>query len=98
MNRNITKLWAKSSLASISPQPETATNGTSTPLLTIQSAANGESQSPMKGDRQANGEPKSKRRKGERETKKDIDRSPPREISLVDLGGVDAVIEELNEL
>jgi ribosome biogenesis ATPase len=98
MNRNITKLWAKSSLATTSPQPETPTNGSSTPMLTLQSATNGEDQPLVKADRQPNGEPKSKRRKGERETKKELDRSPPTDISLADLGGVDAVIEELNEL
>jgi ribosome biogenesis ATPase len=98
MNRNITKLWAKSSMATISSQPEIPTNGSSTPLLTTEPAMNGEDQSSVKVERQANGEPKSKRRKGERENKKELDRSPPTDISLADLGGVDAVIEELNEL
>lgn len=98
MNRNITKLWAKSSMATISSQPEISTNGSSTPLLTAELAMNGEDRSLMKIERQANGEPKLKRRKGERENKKGLDRSPPTDISLADLGGVDAVIEELNEL
>jgi ribosome biogenesis ATPase len=98
MNRNITKLWAKSSLGTMSPQRDGPLNGSSTPPLTIQSTMDGEDQSSMKIERQANGEPKSKRRKGERESKKKLDRSPPTDMSLADLGGVDAVIEELNEL
>jgi ribosome biogenesis ATPase len=40
-----------------------------------------------------------KRRKaGENRQPKDIDRSPPTDVLLSDLGGVDSVIEELNEL
>ena len=98
MNRNITKLWAKSSIAPMNPQQDSPLNGSNTPPLIVQSAANGGDRSPMKVERQANGEPKSKRRKGERESRKELDRSPPTDISLADLGGVDAVIEELNEL
>jgi ribosome biogenesis ATPase len=100
MNRSITKLWAKStSTAVLSPRPDTPpTNGTETPQLALQPVENGDIGSPMKPERQANGEPKLKRRKGERESKKEVDRSPPTDISLANLGGVDAVIEELNEL
>jgi ribosome biogenesis ATPase len=51
-----------------------------------------------KMEREASGEPKLKRRKAEREPKKEVDRSPPTDLSLADLGGVDSVIEDLNEL
>ena len=44
--------------------------------------------------RQANGEPLAKRRKPGTE----IDRSPPTHVSLADLGGVDTVIQELEDL
>ncbi|KAI9785770.1 MAG: hypothetical protein M1839_008787 [Geoglossum umbratile] len=56
--------------------------------------------SPKKRDRQHAGEPATKRRKGERDGKgsKDTDRSPPANISLADLGGVDSVIHDLTEL
>ncbi|KAI9643924.1 Ribosome biogenesis ATPase rix7 [Ciborinia camelliae] len=102
MNRNITKLWAKpASSPTMSPINSTpSASGATTPMVSIQSNTNtnGEVESPMKSDRQANGEPKSKRRKAEREVKKDTDRAPPTDISLENLGGVDNVIEELNEL
>jgi ribosome biogenesis ATPase len=52
--------------------------------------------SPAKAERHTNGEPKLKRRKAD--LKKEVDRSPPTEISLENLGGVGNVIEELNEL
>jgi ribosome biogenesis ATPase len=56
--------------------------------------------SSKKRDRQLTGEPTTKRRKGERDVRssKDIDRSPPANISLADLGGVDTVIHDLTEL
>ncbi|KAJ8062343.1 hypothetical protein OCU04_008888 [Sclerotinia nivalis] len=102
MNRNITKNWAKpASLPTMSPMNGTpSVSGIATPITSIQTSANGngEVESPMKPDRQANGEPKSKRRKAEREIRKDADRAPPTDISLENLGGVDNVIEELNEL
>jgi len=44
--------------------------------------------------RQANGEPMAKRRKATSE----IDRAPPTHVSLADLGGVDNVIQELEDL
>lgn len=44
--------------------------------------------------RQANGEPPTKRRKAASE----IDRSPPSHVSLADLGGVDNVIQDLEDL
>ncbi|KAB8290675.1 hypothetical protein EYC80_008316 [Monilinia laxa] len=101
MNRNITKLWVKpASSPTMSPLNGTPSSGTVTPLAPMQPIlnGNGEVESPLKSDRQANGEPKSKRRKAEREVKKDADRAPPTDISLENLGGVDNVIEELNEL
>ncbi|KAF7874156.1 hypothetical protein EAF04_002828 [Stromatinia cepivora] len=102
MNRSITKNWAKpASLPTMSPMNVTpSASGVATPITSIQTNpnGNGEVESPMKSDRQANGEPKSKRRKAEREVRKDADRAPPTDISLENLGGVDNVIEELNEL
>lgn len=95
MNRSITKMWAKPIATSTPESVGTPTNGTTTPNLTIQSTAI-EVESPAKADRLANGEPKLKRRK--QEPKKEVDRSPPTDISLENLGGVDNVIEELNEL
>ncbi|KAA8564984.1 hypothetical protein EYC84_010753 [Monilinia fructicola] len=84
MNRNITKLWAKpASSPTMSPLNGTPSSGTVTPLAPVQPSlnGNGEVESPLKSDRQANGEPKSKRRKAEREVKKDADRAPPTDIS-----------------
>lgn len=99
MNKSITKLWAKP-MSSIMPNSsqEIPPNGSTTAPLSIQSLDDGGAPSPLKPDRQPSGEPKPKRRKGDREGKKDVDRSPPTGVSLADLGGVDSVIEELNEL
>ena len=103
MNKNITRLWAKpmstNMSASITPRDGTPPlSGTSTPTVPIQMMPNGAMESLAEADRQANGEPNKKRRKGEREGRKEVDRSPPSDISLENLGGVDNVIEELNEL
>ncbi|KAL3422447.1 ATPase [Phlyctema vagabunda] len=99
MNKSITRLWAKPTTSNMGSREGTPPlSGSATPGLPIQSVTNGAPESPSKADRQANGEPKLKRRKAERETKKDTDRSPPTGISLENLGGVDSVIEDLNEL
>jgi ribosome biogenesis ATPase len=99
MNKSITKLWAKSQTpVGASPREGSpAPAGSPAVGLPIQTL-NGDSQSPAKAERQPNGEPKLKRRKAERDPKKDMDRSPPTDISLANLGGVEGIIEELNEL
>jgi ribosome biogenesis ATPase len=100
MNKSITKLWAKTSTpGAMTPQQESPTpSGTTTPGTGLPQTINGDMPFLAKPERQANGEPRLKRRKGERETRKEVDRSPPTDISLANLGGVDSVIEELNEL
>jgi ribosome biogenesis ATPase len=101
MNKSITRLWAKPVSANMTSREGTPPlSGTSTPTVPIQLMPNEDRdlESPVKVDRQANGEPNKKRRKGDREGKKEVDRSPPGDISLENLGGVDNVIEELNEL
>ena len=96
MNKSITRMWSKPASASLTPREGTPPlNGMLTPSLAGQAQTEG-TQSPARVERQANGEPKLKRRKGE--LRKDADRSPPTDISLESLGGVDDVIEELNEL
>lgn len=97
MNKSITRMWAKPTSAITTPREDTPpVNGISTPLIAAQ-LPSPETESLAKADRQANGEPRLKRRKGG-EAKKDVDRSPPTDISLENLGGVEHVIEELNEL
>jgi ribosome biogenesis ATPase len=98
MNRSITKLWAQPK-ASLTPntQSDALTTGQTTPSTPTQ-GMDGDATTPGKADRHTNGEPHKKRRKAEREPKKEVDRTPPADISLANLGGVDAVIEELNEL
>ncbi|KFY70051.1 hypothetical protein V499_09504 [Pseudogymnoascus sp. VKM F-103] len=99
MNRSITKLWAQPK-ASLTPNTQSdgaLTTGQTTPSTPTQ-AIDGDATTPGKADRHTNGEPHKKRRKAEREPKKEVDRTPPADISLANLGGVDAVIEELNEL
>lgn len=82
MNRSIVGMWAK---------PSSPANGR-------QIAANGDkdasSEPPKSKKRSATGEPPQKRRKGA----SDVDRSPPTHVSLADLGGVDSVIQELEDL
>lgn len=93
MNKSITKMWAKpASITMISREATPPRSGGLLPSLPLQP----EMDSPAKPERQANGEPSKKRRKGD--GRKDVDRSPPTDISLENLGGVDDVIEELNEL
>lgn len=97
MNKSITKLWAQPNLSTNIPlrQETPPINDLEVSVLSV---SNSNVQPSTKPERQANGEPKLKRRKGEKEAKKEVDRSPPTDISLANLGGVDAVIEELNEL
>ena len=99
MNKSITRMWAKSTSASANMTPREGTpppNGLMTPTLPVQTLPNGGTESPARAERQANGEPKLKRRKAD--SRKEVDRTPPTDISLENLGGVDDVIEELNEL
>ncbi|KAK0107283.1 hypothetical protein ONS95_003983 [Cadophora gregata] len=98
MNKSITRMWAKPSSASMTPMREGTPplNGTLTPSLPIQTLPAVETDSPAKPERQANGEPSKKRRKAD--TRKDVDRSPPTDVSLENLGGVGPVIKELTDL
>ena len=83
MNKSIVGIWAKGS-----PRP----NGIS------QAVTNGEkdvaSEYARSKKRSANGEPLAKKRKSAAE----VNRSPPTHISLADLGGVDPVIQQLEDL
>ncbi|EPE27330.1 P-loop containing nucleoside triphosphate hydrolase [Glarea lozoyensis ATCC 20868] len=99
MNKSITRMWSKPSSASMTPREGTPpVMEVVSSSVTIQDAPNGQTDSPAKADRQPNGEPKMKRRKAERTPAKEVDRTPPTDISLDNLGGVESVIEELNEL
>ncbi|RDL39027.1 p-loop containing nucleoside triphosphate hydrolase [Venustampulla echinocandica] len=96
MNKSITRMWSKPNPATLTPRegtPPVAENNT----VAMQITQTRETDSTVKVDRQANGEPRLKRRKGER-AQKEVDRTPPTDISLENLGGVENVIEELNEL
>lgn len=95
MNKSITRMWSKTSVLN---GKEAIASGTATllqPSVAFEDAGITDSPRP---ERQATGEPKTKRKRGDTEVKKDVDRTPPRNISLEDLGGVESVIEELNEL
>src|SRR6187402_58615 len=97
MNKSITRMWTKPTSANLTSREGTPpVNGALNPSLPIQILPTADTESPAKAERQANGEPSKKRRKAD--GKKDIDRSPPTDITLENLGGVDHVIEELNEL
>ncbi|KAL2073343.1 hypothetical protein VTL71DRAFT_10667 [Oculimacula yallundae] len=98
MNKSITRMWAKSNSTNVTPAREGTppVNGTLTPNLPIQSLPLAEIESPAKPERQANGEPSKKRRKAD--TSKDVDRSPPTDVSLKGLGGVGPVVRQLSRL
>ena len=101
MNKSITRLWTTKPTTPGTMSPvngNSGASGSSTPIVPMPTTTNGEAELTSKLERQANGEPRLKRRKPERDSKKDTDRSPPTDISLESLGGVDNVIEELNEL
>ena len=82
VNKSIVGMWAQNS---------TKTNGAQTP--TIEEQGN-QPIVPASKKRQHNGEPLAKRRKAAAA----IDHSPPTHISLEDLGGVDHVIKQLEDL
>ncbi|KAK3320893.1 P-loop containing nucleoside triphosphate hydrolase protein [Cercophora scortea] len=88
LNKQIAKAWGLKGTPGPGPAPsngdamEGVENGTSTPSA----------------DRAANGEPKAKKRKSERERErapKEVDRSPPVVISIRDIAGVDEPLERL---
>ena len=83
LNKSIVGMWSTAS---------SRLNGTSTPVSADkQPLPEGNT---LSKKRSADGEPAAKRRKGPNT----IDRSPPTHVSLADLGGVDSVIQELEDL
>ncbi|KAL2195816.1 P-loop containing nucleoside triphosphate hydrolase protein [Corynascus similis CBS 632.67] len=98
LNRQIAKSWGFAS------EKPASTGATSTPAETPATtpigppqpeAASGASvmETPAAaGDRQANGEPRPKKRKG---APKEVDRSPPTGISILDIAGVDDTLDRL---
>lgn len=82
MNKSIVGLWA---------QNAAKTNGVHTPTTEEQGV---QPTAPASKKRQHNGEPLTKRRKATAV----IDHSPPTHVSLDDLGGVDHVIKQLEDL
>lgn len=82
MNQNIIGMWAKGNAKAMRMQTPSAEEPKE------QSAV------PPSRKRQTNGQPPAKRRNHGRE----IDRSPPSHVNLLDLGGVDHVIQQLEDL
>ena len=82
LNKSIVGMWTKSSHGPNGAQPSSNTEKDII-STTLPSTK-----------RSANGEPTAKRRKAATE----IDRSPPTHVTLADLGGVDLVIQELEDL
>jgi ribosome biogenesis ATPase len=80
MNKSITKSWASSGV--VTP----IENGSASASQEIETVKKRES------SRQANGEPRTKKRRVE-----PVDRSPPTSIRLEDIGGVDKVMETLEK-
>ncbi len=90
LNRSIVGMWSTASpKASSTPKPEgdATLNGAATPI-TLEVATSHKR-------RQVNGEPLSKKRKAAPTT---IDKLPPTHISLADVGGVDNIIQQFEDL
>lgn len=94
VNRSVVAMWSKAA----------ATTGASTPSKREQEQAverstmvseEGQGQSKK---RHANGEPVKKKRKAEKSDGPAIDKSPPTHVNLADLGGVDNVIQQFEDL
>ncbi|OWP00539.1 ribosome bioproteinsis ATPase RIX [Marssonina coronariae] len=98
MNKSITRMWTKPRSGNTTP----ARDGTPpphaalTPTVPNQTLPVVRAESSAKAERQANGEPNKKRRKAD--IRKEVDRSPPTDVSLENLGGVGTVIKELTDL
>ncbi|KAK6070564.1 ribosome biogenesis atpase rix7 [Seiridium cupressi] len=91
MNKHLTKSW---NVARRQRSPEgTATDGTTTPA-----AETAVESTVTMADRQLNGEPKSKKLKTRQFTKEKerVDRNPPSNVALEDLGGMEDAIELLH--
>jgi ribosome biogenesis ATPase len=94
LNRSIVGMWSTAS----------GTQRSATPKLDGDSATNASADRPAQDGavpmsnkrRQANGEPPSKRRKAATATA--IDKSPPTHLSLADVGGVDEIIQQFEDL
>ncbi|KAI4249908.1 MAG: hypothetical protein LQ352_005492 [Teloschistes flavicans] len=82
LNKSLVEMWSKKSEGS-GGVPKPSSNGIVAPTTL-----------PVSKKRQSDGEPVNKKRK----TASGIDRSPPTHISLADLGGVDPVIQQLEDL
>lgn len=103
LNRQLTKHWnfnnssaATNNSGSAASSTTTTTAGQKTPAapdaMDIDSAT--AATTPGTVDRQANGEAKPKRR---RKDTKEIDRSPPQDITLDDMAGIDKVLDCLHD-
>lgn len=83
MNKSLVGLWSQENVQS---------NGAEAPSREEQATA--PPAAPAFKKRHAQGEPPTKRRKAAQE----IDRSPPTHVTLADLGGVDSIIQQLEDL
>ncbi|KAL2015975.1 hypothetical protein VTK56DRAFT_4488 [Thermocarpiscus australiensis] len=72
------------------PLPETDASAAST--MNIPNGAAAAAGPAFEADRQANGEPRPKKRKG---TPREVDRSPPTQVSILDIAGVDDTLQRL---
>lgn len=89
MNKSITKAWAKPGSGIIlSKESLPIVNGIAAPGLPVQTM---DIDIRSKPERSTNGEPKSKRRRTEKEP-------PQPKTSLKDLGGIDEVLQELESI
>ncbi|KAK4240253.1 ribosome biogenesis ATPase RIX7 [Achaetomium macrosporum] len=99
LNRQIAKSWGFAG----NDKGGTGTNSTATPVATPEitgvaasmETPNGTVPAPASAfvpDRQANGEPRPKKRKG---TPKEVDRSPPTKVSIRDIAGVGPTLKML---
>ena len=102
LNRQIAKSWGfagneKPAATDSTATTPAATPGAPPPEMAIgptgmDTTPNGTTAAAAAPDRQANGEPRPKKRKG---MPKEVDRTPPTKISILDIAGVDDTLERL---
>lgn len=88
LNKSLVAMWSKAASKASTPSKRDQEQDRS-----AMASEDGQSKK-----RQANGEPIKKRRKAEKADGPSIDRSPPTHVSLADLGGVDNVIQQFEDL
>ena len=88
LNKSVVAMWSKAASKATTPSKRDQEQDKSAVV----------SEEGQSKKRQANGEPVKKKRRAEKPDAPSIDKSPPTHVSLADLGGVDNVIQQFEDL